>query len=194
MKKKEKEPIVYLSMNLDSLEELNFCYWVEELMDQGFIYKIERARSYKLTDGIYNQYIKQLKTKSNNCQETILQPSSYMPDFEIYFTEKGYDKFVWEIGSHIKKTKLFISDLHHVLNGFVTVEVKPNYDQNSMERLFRNNQKFLYEKYLIFANLIKPQDLFEKTFTPIKALLTHKTKQKRKINWEIKTLKEYLNE
>ena len=194
--KKKKEQLNYMGMDLDSLEELSFCFWCEELIEAGYISKVTRAKSYLLTDGIHNtySYVKQLKTKSKpiSSTQTILQGSSYNPDFHIYWTPKGIEKFCWQIGTNSKCDKLFINDLHFVLNGYTTVEIKPTFDQNGMERLFKNNQKFLYDKYMIFANLVKPQHLFEATFTPEKYHYTAKTKQKRKITFKTRTLKEYL--
>jgi len=195
-KKIIKDHELYLGLPWDSFDELNFLYWCEELIEAGYIKKVERAKSYLLTSGITNtySYVQQLKTKSKPVtkNQTILQGSSYNPDFEVTFTPLGVEKFCWQIGDNCKCDKLFINDLHFNLDNKTTVEIKPDFDFNNMERLFRNNQKFLYEKYLVYTNLIIPSKLFQATFYPAKALLTNKTKQKKKINFVTKSLKEYL--
>lgn len=196
MKKKDKEPLVYNDIPCDSLEELAFCQWCHELQETGFIEKVERGKSYQLTDG-YSKVWKEtihLKTKDKivDKKQVILKPSIYTPDFLIYWNKKGLDKFCSNIFLDIKCDKIFINDIMLTDNHFTTVEVKPIYDQNNMERLCINNQKFLFDKYFIYVNIIKPTDLFEKTFTPKEYLLTTKTKQKRKLNFEVRSLNEYL--
>ena len=49
----------------------------------------------------------------------------------------------------------------------------------------------MFDKYKIYVNLIQPHKLFEDTWTPKKWLKTPSGKD-RKVNWEIKTIEEYL--
>ena len=195
--KKVKIPIEYMGMSLDSMEEKMFLYWCEELIQAGYIEKVERAKSYKLTNGVYNCYTKetQLKTKLK-CEpkmDCVLNTYSYEPDFHVFFTAKGFEKFCWKLGTPTKVNKEFIADLLYDFNKFCTFEIKGNFNRDNMIRLFQNNRKVLYDKYGIFANLVIPDKLFEATFLPKKASLTP-TGQQRKINYPTKTLQEFLYE
>lgn len=195
-KPKQKEKIHYMNMNLDSLEELSFCFWCEELIEAGFIEKVERGKSYTLTDGVskYYEKIEELKTKTKTTSklQTFLKPSIYTPDFQIYWTEKGLQKFCSPINGFGKTEGIFINDIMFPVNHFTTVEVKGTFNADNMIRVFNNNKKFLYHRYKIFANLIIPSELFPLTFTPKEYMLTTKTKQKRKINFPVRSIEEYL--
>lgn len=192
-KKKEKIQLSYLGLDCDSMEEKMFLYWCEELIQAGYIQKVERARSYILTDGVTNSYAKQMKTKSKSCTECLLKPSSYNPDFEILWTDKGLDKFCWTIGSNSKKNRIFINDfMSEVKDHKTTVEVKGSFNAENMIRLFQNNRKFLYQRHNVFVNLVVPDKLFEETFIPAKAMLTP-TGLPRKINYKIVKLNQFLN-
>jgi hypothetical protein len=65
------------------------------------------------------------------------------------------------------------------------------FDQNNMERLFKVNQKWMWQKHGIFVNLIKPQELFQKTFTPAEYLRTP-TGKPRKLNFKPRNLFDFL--
>jgi len=65
------------------------------------------------------------------------------------------------------------------------------WDQNNMERLFKVNQKWMWQKHGVYVNLVKPQDLFQRTFTPKEYLRTPSGKP-RKLNWKPKSLFDFL--
>ena len=62
-----------------------------------------------------------------------------------------------------------------------------------MTRVFKNNQKFIWDKYKEYVNLIYVTELFEQTFTPKKYRLTP-TGKPRKINWNPITLKQFVDD
>lgn len=207
--KKQKEKKVYRDIECDSDEEVYFLMWVFELMERGCISNVERAPTFRLTEGWKNKYEEQLKTKTKEREQTILQPSDYTPDFLLTFYEKNFHDLVWlktNKPTENKINKLFIgtNDARIFLtsghdsgnNGFpytqVLVEVKPRFDANSMTRLFKNNQKFLYDKCKIFVNLVKIPNLFVDTFYP-KEFLKTSTGKNRKIKGEIKTIEDFIN-
>lgn len=194
--KKKKEPLVYNNIPCDSYEEVAFLQWCQELINKGYILKVERGKTYPLTYGLSKNWteVVHMKTKDKTIskKQVILAPSEYTPDFQIYWTEEGINKFCSNLFFDDKCDKLFFNDIMFAFNHFTTVEVKPIFDQNNMERLCKNNQKFLYDRHNIYVNIIKPTQLFEKTFTPKEYMLTTKTKQKRKINFVTRTLEEYL--
>ena len=73
------------------------------------------------------------------------------------------------------------------------LEIKPKFDQNNMTRLFKINQKWVFDKHGLFVDLVIPETLFEKTFTP-KDYLTTPTGKQRKLNYKPKSCQEWLQE
>lgn len=73
------------------------------------------------------------------------------------------------------------------------IEVKPSFDQNNMTRLAVLNQKWVFEKFGLFINIVIPEKLFAKTFTPKRYLTCDKSSVKRKIKYKnIISLDEFL--
>jgi len=196
-KKKEKKikPGVgqYKGIPHESLTELYTLQWLFELKEKGYIEEIERAKSFLLTEGFYNYYTEPIKrgTSSRTKDQVVLRPSSYTPEFHVVWNKKA-DNLVWIIGSNTKFDKTFIG--HKDENGriFTLIECKSSFDFSNMTRLFINNQKFLFDKYKMYVNLIKPDKLFECTFCPA-AYLKTATGKERKIKYPIKTIDQYLS-
>jgi hypothetical protein len=173
--------LMYQGIHFDSDEEVFFAMWLEELKQAELIREWKRStEAIPLTHGIYVPYIKttKLKTKTRHEEKifTVLRPSEYTPDFEVDFSAYGIQQFVnyiKPVGS-FDKDRLFFSGER--LKGFF--EVKPAFDQNNMERLFKNNQKFIWHTREIFINMIEPVELFKKTFMPAEAAEYFKYKKK----------------
>lgn len=182
----------YKGILYDSMEEKYFLMWAFELKSQGLISSIKRADSYLLSDALLINYAEQLKTKSAPRTQILLRGHSYTPEFIIEWTEVGRKKLTWVLGSSIQNTKPFVAHRTVNFSYHSIVEIKPTFDQNNMERLFKINQKWMWQKHGIFVNLIKPQELFQKTFTPNEYLLTT-TGKRRVINFKIINLFEFLN-
>lgn len=182
----------YKGIEYDSLEELAFLQWASELQKIGYIKSIHRAPSYLLSDSIVNNYAENRVTTSKPATQTILQGHSYTPEFVIIWSKKAKDHIVWDINESSKYTKYFIGTVTESGDYQTFVEIKPLWDQNNMERLFKLNQKWMFQKHNIFVNLIKCPELFDKTFTP-KEYLTTKTGRNRTIKWKVKTIYEFLN-
>lgn len=190
----------YKGIAFDSLEELAILQWLFELKAAGYIKSIKRAESYLLSDSLINNYAEQLKTSSRPKTQTLLHGHSYTPEFVVtWYNKKGIEKFVWNINKSTKFDAILIGEvdpIENVLNRvseFTTyIEVKPTFDQNNMERLFKINQKWMWEKHKIFVNLIKVNALFTETFTPKDYLVTPSGRP-RKINWKVKSLFNYIN-
>lgn len=180
-------------MNFDSKEELYFSYWLEELEEAGYIGSWGQAKTYPLGEKIINKYEEQLKTKSKEKEQVILNGCEYTPDFEIDWNISALDIFYNAIELQYNRkinTSLFISDI----TGDSIVEIKPSYDQNNMTRLNAINRKWMFQKHNIFVNLVKVPDIFKDTFTPQKFLMTDSGKQQRIIHFQTKTLDEYIKE
>lgn len=206
--------LILNNIKFDSAEEVYFAMWLNELEKAGYVDKwVKVVTPIKLTKGLKIPYKKvtQLKTKVKieDKEKSILNPSEYTPDFRVAFTEKGHDLFCsWLTIADFNPNALFFTNNDGIQQKNVPVyvfEIKPSFDQNNMERLFRNNQKFLWDKYEIFVNLVEPISLFEKTFLPLeaekyfryrvvnkKALAKGKKVGDFKMDWTPKTLKQYV--
>jgi len=183
---------VYENIPYDSGEELAFLQWAFELKKAGYIKSIERSESFLLSDPMQINYAQQLKTKSKPMTQHIMAGHSYTPEFLIIWNLKGSDVFVDDFKAQKKQTKLFLGYKdkgYGLLHTYV--EIKPMFDQNNMERLFRLNQKWMWQKHGIYVNLVKCPELFAKTFTPQEYLKTRTGKQ-RLIKWRTRSMWHYL--
>jgi hypothetical protein len=175
----------------ESEDELWFLYWAYELYNKTIIHVIDRSVSFSLTEGLDNEFvIVNSRGKEVTKRQTILRPSHYTPEFCIKWSHERHltKKFVWLEGDG-QFTQPFRGDIFGTPRTYI--EVKPSFDQNNMTRLFKNNQKFMWDKHKIFVNLVHVKELFEKTFTPAEFLKT-RTGKDRKLNYEPRSLEDYL--
>lgn len=181
----------YKGIEWESFEELAFLYWAYELKSQGYIRSIKRSESFLLCDSMVHDFVVNLKTKSKPASELILHGHSYTPEFIIEWDKKAMGK-VFDLrisqGRHICP---ILGDHAEFIGFHSYVEIKPMFDQNNMERLFKVNQKWMWQKHGIFVNLIKPQELFQRTFTPSEYLRTP-TGKPRKLNFKPRSLFDFL--
>lgn len=185
---------------LDSNEEKYFWWWSSELKNKGFIKNIElQPDPFDLSSSIKSVYDKQLKTKTKEVEETLLNKHIYTTDVKITWDKSALDVFTTLINSRVKKTDkrslvYIISQLNENNEIISYVEVKPTFDQNNMTRLAKINQKWVWEKHGLFVNIVIPEKHFNKTFTPKKFLFTDKSGKPRKIKYKnIVTLDKLIN-
>lgn len=180
-------------MKFHSNEEKYFSWYLEELKGRRYIDNWEKIEvSYELTDGLSHTYLKKMKrVEDKEMVQTILSPSSYTPDFKIYWNKKAYGIFVEDINNAKDKIKTpFICDSE----GISIVETKGTFDMGNMTRLATLNIKFMYYRYNIYVNLVKVPDIFKKTFTPDRYLMTDKTFKPRAIKYAVRSLSKFINE
>lgn len=195
MVKKPKFEGYYLGVYYESPEEHAFLQWAFELFNNGIIKKIERAISLKLSDPFEISYVQRTvlktKTKLEDKKEKMLNGHIYTPEFTIIWNENSplYETFSLSLYKLEKSKGRLINHL-----GTSVIEVKPSFDQNNMTRLFKINQKWVWQKYRIYVNLVHPQELFSSTFTPQDYLKTPTGKDRKITKWKVKTLTEYINE
>lgn len=184
-----KKQLYHNGIPIDSQGEDWFLYWCDELIEAGYINKVERGKSYLLSDALYNNYVEQLKTKSKPKSEVVLHGHSYNLDFEVHWKYKAKNVFLDIFGE--KWTKFFIVKDDKFGNFVSYIECKPAFDFQNMQRLATNCIKSLYDKHGIFCQMVKNEDLFKKTFVP-KALLKLKNGNKRPFKFKVRTLEEFL--
>jgi len=179
----------------DSKEELYFSWYLNQLRNQGYIDSWDKFENvndpYPLTEGLVWDYVKPMKrVEDKQLEQVILAPSSYTPDFKIWWNPKARGIFVTDlnIGSTEKIATPFISQ-----DSISIIETKGNHDNNNMTRLAINNIKFVYQKFGVFINMVKVPTIFKNTFTPDRYLLTDKTLKPRTLHYGPRTLSEFTN-
>jgi hypothetical protein len=201
---------MYAGVHFDSDEEVYVAMWLEELKSKRLVKYWEKYQeSFPVTKGLkvtWTEFVKlKTKTKTVERNRTLLRPSEYTPDFKICFTEKGFDLLCCNVDKFKASSIFYSNNSFGALTTFL--EVKPSFDMQNMERLFVNNQKFIWDKYQIFVNLVEPMELFKKTFLPLEAasyfrykIVPKKAQAKGKkvgdwkMDWTPKKIKQFLNE
>lgn len=188
----------YKGLEFDSVGEMHFYWWLEELKEERYVSHIElQPTPFPLSERVSMSFTKRLKTKSQVKQFTVMREHVYTADVLFWFTEKAdgifHVGFDTESPNH---TKQELASLKTVKDfGYCYVELKPSFDQNNMTRLAVLNQKWVMEKYGKFINIVIPEKLFEKTFTPKRYLSCDKSNKSRKIKYDnVITLNEYLKQ
>jgi hypothetical protein len=182
----------------DSIGELHFSYWTDELIREGYIEQVVlQPEPYMLSNQITKMYEKEMKKTENKLiPQTVLREHIYTPDVLIIWTKKAKGVFYVTMEGTDKLLP------HHLIanyQGFenrdvwaTTIELKPSFDHQNMTRLASLNIKWVYEKYNHIIEMVKMPDFFKKTFTPDRYLLTDKTYESRKINFKIKSLRSFI--
>jgi len=176
-----------MKQDFDSKEEMYFSWYLDELVDAGYVRNYDlHPREFILTNKQTVQVEKQLKTKVKVIEKTFLQPHVYTPDFYIRWLHNADDIFL----SKIKGSGVFWAATPVLIDSFI--EIKPTFSRYNMARVFSLNQKWMYNKYGIYVQLIKPFKLFKDTFTPVRFLTTDKSGQARKLNYTPISLIEFV--
>jgi len=176
--------------NFDSDEELYFSWYLDELVKKGYVDHWKKNDiSFPITDGLKHTYIKPMKKVEDKVMvQTLLNPSSYTPDFTIKWKLKALGIFVSKNNGTEKIDTPFICNNHMVSID----EIKGNFDSQNMTRLANNNIKSVWYRHKVYINMIKVPNIFNKTFTPSRYLLTDKSMKPRKINYKnVRTIQEF---
>lgn len=196
-----------------------FEWWLNELSQNGFIKHYEREKTTFVVrePAKYGKY-KRYKSKEKTVQEFNLFPKiKYTSDYTIEWTEKAeyyfYEEInpakVFQFGKPIFIAHRSIEEedgvpIEKILS---YVDVKPT---NAVARAggrvsssvtFPLKNRMLWEEHGIFVNKVVPipmakagynSALFIESFTPTRYLFTDGGKQKRKIKFNVVTLKQYV--
>lgn len=176
----------------DSLEEMYVSWYLEELERAGFIQEYRlHPETFRLSPRQCYRETKVGKRKDTEKEVCFLREHEYTPDFSIRWNFSAMGKFykymhIALLGVDRKKYMFWLAGELSI------IDVKPMFDQNNMTRLFTINQKWLYSQQGVYVQKVIPQDLFQKTFTPERFLLTNKNKTPRKLKYTPRSLSEYL--
>jgi hypothetical protein len=185
--------VTYDNIEFDSVGELYFYWWCSELKEAGYIDNfVTQPSPIILSEKVTEEYIIPMKKVADKVKShTLMNGHIYTYDSLIRFTMQGshllcFDLLLDEFNKSRDTGKLISKDC------YCRIELKPKFDQNNMTRLAVINQKWVYDKTGKFINIVIPEKLFEKTFTPKRYLLTDVSKTKRKINFKTRSLEEFV--
>lgn len=193
--KKPTEPTsgTYMGLFYESFVELSALFWAEELINAGYIVKVERSPSFVLVPAVYNNYVEKLKTKNKDRVQSIMNDVVYTPDYDFYFRKEALGLFIWDIDSATKCPKnLFIAQKDQKTGLYrVCVEVKPDFSRNNQTVGSVVKMKWLYQTHGVFTNLFKPDDIHKRMFCSAKYMVT-KLGTIRKIKYPFVSLQSYI--
>ena len=149
--KEKQKGYFYDNEHFDSKDEIWFKWYLDELVDAGFIKAVVyQPNGYILSASKQYPIHVQLKTKIKIVKRTLLKGHIYTPDFKIIWSKTAKGIFYQEIYGREKLEAPFIA-----YDGISVIEVKPNFDMNNMTRLFTINQKWTMEKHGVYVQAIQ---------------------------------------
>lgn len=173
--------------NYASDEEWYFSWYLQELIDAGFIDKtIYQPEAYNLS-GKHTYHV-----ESNGRKKAkdfhLMKKHIYTADWKIHWDKKALGVFIPMPHEKFKDTGFFANGLYSV------IDIKGMFAgrNNTSAATFPLNQKWVYQMFGDFVQKVIPIKLFESTFVPQRYLLTDRKTQKRKIKFIPKTLEEYV--
>ena len=87
MAKAKKEQQYYNGIQIDSIEEQMAVMYIEELIETGYVQKLERAPTYILSERLEHKYtqVVEMKTKTKEVEknQVLLEDHVYTPEFVI---------------------------------------------------------------------------------------------------------------
>lgn len=210
----------YKGILMDSTEEVYFAHWLDDAIKAGWVEKwLYVTVPFQVCPPVKCPWVKttvlKTKTKVEEKEFTLLQDLEYTPDFKVKWTEKGILKFVSTIKSesrneYIDPKSIFFCGYWKVkdiaMSRTTWVEVKPTFDMHGKISKFSVLQKILWTFKELFVDLIQFPDLFKETWmpeaimddfkykiVPKKAAAKGKKKGDFKMDWEVRTLKQFIN-
>lgn len=174
----------------DSLQEMYFIWWLEDLKKQGYIKEYKRSKTYELFEKEFYRF----KGIKNEKLKLLLQGHEYTPDFVILWNEKAEHLFYcYHNNVTIVNCHFIIVNQHPVSIVEIKGILNQKHDKNGSLAKFSVNRKWMFQNRNIYVELIEIQKLFIQTFTPSRYLITDKGLTKRKINWKIRSINDFVN-
>lgn len=183
-----------------SWEEIYFYWWMKELQVHGYIQDIVlQPKSFELSGQVKVPYVKPMKRVADKHLEHLLLDShEYTTDAQIIWNYTAVGLFTFGLNQatsrpHTKEEVKLIPANEDGATGtlYSFIEVKPKFNMHNMIREAKINQKWVMEKYNRFVDIIVPEKLFKRTFTPERYLVTNISMKARKLDYDPITLSEF---
>jgi len=188
-------------MSFDSPEELWFRWWIDEVVEAGYIYSYHyHPEPYLLAPAFSYKYDKHLKTKTKILESNLLAPHIYTPDYRIDWHKNAEGIFYNSIRDRVnlKSIPFVAQETEDGYNSYYSiVEIKAYFSKFHAVKEFSINQKWIMQKHGVYVHKIiisNIKGLFKYTFCPGKYLLTDKAKKNRTLHFEPRTLEEYIHD
>jgi len=178
-----------MKRSYDSYEEKYIDWYLQSLLNNGYINKYEfHHKTYDLSIKVVHRWKKKMKRVDDKLiNTTVLQPHSYTPDVFIEWNKIAENVFYQNLTSSEKLTTPFVAQ-----NDKSIWEIKGSFDFKNMTRLVTLNIKWVMEKYQEYIQIVIPDKIFDKTFTPPRYLLTDKSFKPRKLKYKnVRTIREF---
>jgi hypothetical protein len=192
----------------DSKEEQSFVWYLDELKEKGFIFGYKyQPKPFILFDKVYYNWEKQLKTKVNIEQSPLLNDYSYQADFIIFWHPSAEHLFFEILHNPMPKKIEDIPFLARKTEKSIhsIIDIKGTFNQNDAYRRFSIDQKMVWNKFEIYVQKVIPYPsvskvgkikpvnaLFHQTFTPFKFLFTDVKRDRKKLRYNVRTIREYI--
>jgi len=194
-----------LPEGIDSLQEVYFEWWLEELKEYGYVEKYNRCKRYKLIDNVFKTQLQHKPIKKDRSRHLLVEREflkswTYEPDYEIYWTDKSFNFLFKDIEFLYPITLKTIFNAKWIDGKWLSiVDIKPKSFRGgamSSSVKFPLIQKMMYKEHDIYVHKISPLDkkgLFDLTFTPERYLLQDRRIINRKISkWKPISIKSFL--
>lgn len=198
-----------------SSEEIYMAWWLEDAVKHGIVLRWQyEPKGWVLCE---QGDILVTKFKSNKAKtpytdtKILIEEQTYTCDFRIVWNPeyegvffKRYDRIIKDQSPYFYA--LEESDDIHDLMYVTYIDIKPGFAQASQQSFVRFpvKQAWVYDKYGVYVQKIvtlqsvkyklgrKYSGLFVSTFVPERYLLTDSGNQRRKINFDFKTIDSYV--
>lgn len=174
--------------DFDSKEELHFSWYLDELVKLGVVSSYTNDIAPFILNKEYKvNIVIPMKRVPDKVKERIfIREHVYTPDFIVYWNK--------QVVVHKRLMDIFVIQQDEDGNLYTYFEIKGAWDQNNMTRLFTSRtQPWVWDKFNKYVQLLKVPNIFKKTFTPRRYLLTDKTSKPRSIKFKTVDLQTYLN-
>lgn len=203
MKKKPKTANEVKFLNgKDNKDELYVEWYLQELKDVGIIQEFwYHPEVYNLTNPVM-KIEKGFKGRGSNKQEIDIVKSfkrghTFKPEFRIKWSTPIPAKKFLKPYQFISESNIITTGVGYFFSNMSLmsdIDVKPKFQiHEAAQAKFSLIQSIVLNQYKVFVQPVIYQDLFSKTFTPARYLLTDSGSMSRKISgWKPVTLQEFL--
>ena len=153
-------------------DEYYIWHWLMVMERHGWLCKvIYEPEPFILFEGQKLSSVVKTRTgKDKTVTKTLLRDTRYTPDYYFEFNEKLHNILYSTESTFALNDKLPIVACTEY--GACYFEVKPSFDFKNMQRLVVDKIKWLYDRYKIYINIVKCEELFKATFAPPEYHLT----------------------
>jgi hypothetical protein len=180
----------------DSLDELYFMWYLDDLVTNGIVKSYHRSKSIVLLEGRKLPLRVMLKTKvSIQLKQKLLHSSvTYTPDFIIIWSsdEKLVTRYDRQDGFENKTAMFLAREIDEELVSIIDIKPSTTFQTKyNTSYTFSVKQAILFATQGVMVEKVQVKSLFKSSFTPTRFLRTDANRADRKIHWATKTYQEY---